>query len=196
MNKKNQLRKLLIKVRNEISENTSCHFISKKMFERLLKTIIEKKYIVKNLALYYPINNEISPLVITELISKFDFKLSLPKINKNTKVLDFLVWNADEKLQLSDFKTLVPDNSNASVFPDLILIPMLAFDKNLNRIGYGGGYYDATIKFLRKKKSFLAIGIGYDKQEINNVPISNHDQKMDLIVTDKRIIQKKGLFNI
>ena len=72
---------------------------------------------------------------------------------------------------------------------------MLAFDKKLNRIGYGGGYYDATIKFMRKKKSFLAIGLGYDKQEIVNVPILDHDQKMDLIVTEKRIIQKKGLFN-
>jgi 5-formyltetrahydrofolate cyclo-ligase len=72
---------------------------------------------------------------------------------------------------------------------------MLAFDKKLNRIGYGGGYYDATIKFMRKKKSFLAIGLGYDKQEIVNVPILDHDQRMDLIVTEKRIIQKKGLFN-
>ena len=71
---------------------------------------------------------------------------------------------------------------------------MLAFDKNFNRLGYGGGYYDATIQFLRKKKTFLAIGLGYDKQEIENVPIENHDQKMDLIVTEKRILLKKGVF--
>ena len=62
------------------------------------------------------------------------------------------------------------------------------------RDSYGGGYYDATIQSLRKNKSFLAIGLGYDKQEVENLPISNHDQKMDLIVTEKRIMLKKGLF--
>ncbi len=195
MNKKKQLRNILKKSRNKIFENTNNDFISKNLFDRLITLIFSNNFTINNIAIYYPINNEISPLKILDFNSKFEFDISLPKIKKNTKILEFLKWDGHEKLYFSDFKTLIPKNSNTLVFPDVMLIPMLAFDKNFNRIGYGGGYYDATIKFMRKKKSFLAIGLGYDKQEIKNVPILDHDQKMDLIVTEKRIIQKKGLFN-
>ena len=191
MNKKNQLRNILKKSRNKISKCTN-NFITKNIFERLIKIIFRNNLNVDNIAIYYPINSEISPLKILDLVSKFDFDISLPKIKKNSKILEFLKWDGFEKLYISDFKTLVPKKSNTIVLPDVIFIPMLAFDKKFNRIGYGGGYYDATIKFMRKKKSFLAIGLGYDKQEIVNVPILDHDQRMDLIVTEKRIIQKKG----
>ena len=65
---------------------------------------------------------------------------------------------------------------------------MVGFDKNLNRLGYGGGYYDRIIEKLMKKKKILKIGLAFSKQKINNLPISKHDKKMDYIVTEKYIL--------
>ncbi len=194
MFKKNKIRDNSKKLRQIISKKSSKNFISEKIFNKLFKLILDKTPKLENIAIYYPINNEISPLIVVDFISKFGFNLGLPKIKKDTKVIDFIKWDGYEKLYLSNFKTLVPSDANLLILPDVIFVPMLAFDKNFNRLGYGGGYYDATIQSLRKNKSFLAIGLGYDKQEVENLPISNHDQKMDLIVTEKRIMLKKGLF--
>ena len=70
-----------------------------------------------------------------------------------------------------------------------LLIPLVAFDKNLNRLGYGGGYYDRIIKFLKKKKKIITIGLAFDFQKFNSLPISKFDQKLDYIVTNKNILQ-------
>ena len=70
-----------------------------------------------------------------------------------------------------------------------MLIPLLAFDKNLNRLGYGGGYYDRLIEKLSKKKNIIKIGLAFSIQEIDKVPINMYDQKLDYIVTNKLIIK-------
>ena len=72
---------------------------------------------------------------------------------------------------------------------DVLLIPLLAFDKNLNRLGYGGGYYDRLIERLSKKKKIIKIGLALSIQEIDKVPINMYDQKLDYIVTNKHIIK-------
>ena len=194
MLKKNQIRNYSKKLRKSISKKSYVNFISQKVLSKLFKIILNNDYKLENIAIYFPINNEISPLKILDLKCKYDFNIGLPKTKYNTKILDFINWDGNEKLNVSNYKTLVPANSNFLILPDVIFVPMLAFDKNFNRLGYGGGYYDTTIQYLRKKKSFLAIGLSYDKQEVENVPIANHDQKMDLIVTEKRIMKKKGLY--
>ena len=74
------------------------------------------------------------------------------------------------------------------VYPDVVLIPMVAFDKKKNRLGYGGGYYDRMIEKLMKKKKILKIGLAFSRQQINNLPISKYDKKMDYIVTEKYIL--------
>ncbi|MDC1485755.1 5-formyltetrahydrofolate cyclo-ligase, partial [Pelagibacteraceae bacterium] len=74
------------------------------------------------------------------------------------------------------------------IYPDLILVPLVAFDKKLNRLGYGGGYYDRLIKKISKKKNFLTIGLALSVQKINNLPINKYDKKLDYIITDKYII--------
>ena len=70
---------------------------------------------------------------------------------------------------------------------DIIFVPMVGFDKNLNRLGYGKGYYDKIISKLRKSKKIFVIGLAYDNQMVRNIPTENHDEKMDIIVTDKKI---------
>ena len=78
--------------------------------------------------------------------------------------------------------------SKKLIYPDILLVPLVAFDKNLNRLGYGGGYYDRVIDKLSKKKNILKIGLAFSVQKINNVPVTKYDKKLDYIVTDKYIL--------
>ena len=76
-----------------------------------------------------------------------------------------------------------------SVYPDILLIPLVAFDQNLNRLGYGGGYYDRLIAKISKKKKIVKIGLAFSFQKVDKVPINVYDQKLDYILTNKIIIK-------
>ena len=106
--------------------------------------------------------------------------------------MDFFYWSTKEPLTINRYGIPEPI-SNEAMYPSILLVPMVAFDKNFNRLGYGGGYYDKTIFNFRKKdekktNSFLVIGLGYDKQEFKSIPIESHDEKLDIIMTEKRIL--------
>jgi len=102
--------------------------------------------------------------------------------------MDFYKWSFADPLKLSKYGIPEPETKNM-VYPDILLIPLVAFDKNLNRLGYGGGYYDRFIKKLSKKKNIIKIGLAISSQKIDNVPINTYDQKLDYIVTNKYIIK-------
>ena len=102
--------------------------------------------------------------------------------------MDFYKWSFKEPLRVNEYGIPEPD-SNALVYPDILLIPLVAFDKKLNRLGYGGGYYDRFIEKLIKRKKIIKIGLALSSQEINKVPINKHDQKLDYIITNKYIIK-------
>ena len=82
---------------------------------------------------------------------------------------------------------IIEPNKISQIIPDIIFVPMVGFDKTLNRLGYGKGYYDRTISKLRKLKKIFVIGLAYDNQMVKCIPTENHDEKMDLIITDKKI---------
>jgi 5-formyltetrahydrofolate cyclo-ligase len=71
--------------------------------------------------------------------------------------------------------------------PDILLVPLLAFDKNRNRLGYGGGFYDRTIAYLRQFQPLMAVGIAYSFQEVENVPTGTHDIALDQVVTEVNV---------
>ena len=75
------------------------------------------------------------------------------------------------------------------IYPDILLIPLVAFDKNLNRLGYGGGYYDRLIEKLSKKKNIIKIGLAFSIQKVDKVPINIYDKKLDYVVTNKYIVK-------
>ena len=102
--------------------------------------------------------------------------------------MDFYKWNFYEPLKINKYGIPEPVTKNL-VFPDILLIPLVAFDKKLNRLGYGGGYYDRLIEKLSKKKKIIKIGLALSVQRINKVPINKYDQKLDYIVTNKYIIK-------
>jgi len=111
----------------------------------------------------------------------------LPVIKNNNK-MDFYLWSFQDLLKINKFGIPEPEKIN-KVIPDVILVPLVAFDKRLYRIGYGGGYYDRYIEKFSNKKNILKIGIAHSCQKINKVPTNKFDKKLDIIITEKYIIK-------
>ena len=98
--------------------------------------------------------------------------------------MKFVVWNLFKPLKVNTFGFLDPKAKSKVIIPDLIVVPLLAFDKSKNRLGYGKGYYD---KFLKKNKNITTIGVAFSFQKYNKITTSNHDVKLDYILTEKGI---------
>ena len=103
--------------------------------------------------------------------------------------MSFKFWFKNETLSVNKFGILEPASSKKDVTPDLIIVPLISFDKYLNRIGYGKGYYDRSLKKIsKKKKKIISIGIAYSFQKCKKIPVNKHDFKLDYIFTEKGII--------
>ena len=179
---KSKLRREILKVRQKF--NTKNIQIN---FNQIIKILKKEKITNKIIGGYYPVNFEIDSLTLLKKFKKKKFNISLPVIKKNFQ-MDFHSWSFSEPLKINKYGIPEPENKNI-VYPDVLLIPLLAFDKNLNRLGYGGGYYDRLIKKLSKKKRIIKIGLAFSFQKIDKVPINVYDQKLDYIVTNKYIVK-------
>ncbi len=179
---KSKLRKKILKIRKKIDKkNISINY-------NLILNIIKKEKInIKVIGGYYPVNSEIDDLAILRKFEKNKYNISLPVIKKNFQ-MDFYRWSFSDVLKVNKYGIPEPEIKNI-VYPNILLIPLVAFDKNLNRLGYGGGYYDRLIEKLSKKKKIIKIGLAFSFQRIDKVPISAYDQKLDYIVTNKYIVR-------
>ena len=153
---------------------------------KLIKKHFSKKKII--IAGYYPSNYEVDILSFLKEASRKKFKISLPVI-KSYDSMSFKPWIFQEPLYVNKFGIVEPKNSKKDIIPDLILVPLLAFDNKLNRIGYGKGYYDRSLKKINDmKKSSIFLGIAYSFQKCRSVPVNKHDFKLDYIFTEQGII--------
>ena len=146
----------------------------------------KKNYNLKIIGGYYPINHEIDDL---EILNYFFLKgslISLPKIKKKNQ-MEFYKWNKNEPLLLNKYGIPEPDTAN-KVYPDILFIPLVAFDKELNRLGYGGGFYDRYIQKISKIKKVVKVGLAFSFQKLKTIPVNKHDKKLDIIITEKDII--------
>ena len=178
---KSKLRKKILKLR-EIENFKSIKIDIDNVFDLLKKNNLTKKCIGG----YFPVNYEIDDLEILKKFEKKKYQISLPVIKKNFD-MDFYSWSFDDPLKINQYGIPEPFLKKL-IYPDILLVPLVAFDKNLNRLGYGGGYYDRVINKLSKKKDILKIGLALSVQKINNVPVTKYDKKLDYIVTDKYIL--------
>ena len=179
---KSKLRKKILKIREK--NNKKNIQIS---FNQIIKILKKEKITKKIIGGYYPVNFEVDDLKLLEKFEKKNFDISLPVVKKNFQ-MDFYQWSFSDPLKINRYGIPEPETKNI-VYPDVLLIPLVAFDKNLNRLGYGGGYYDRLIKRLSKKKNIIKIGLALSIQRIDKVPINVYDQKLDYIVTNKYIIK-------
>ncbi len=178
---KSKLRKKILKLR-EVKNFKNIKIDFDNVFDLLKKNNLTKKCIGG----YFPVNHEIDDLEILKKLKKKKYQISLPVIKKNFD-MDFYRWSFDDPLKINKYGIPEPF-SKQLIYPDILLVPLVAFDKNLNRLGYGGGYYDRVIDKLSKKKYILKIGLALSVQKINNVPVTKYDKKLDYIVTDKYIL--------
>ena len=179
---KSQLRKKILKIREKINKkNIQINF------NQIIRIITKEKVNKKTIGGYYPVNFEVDDLELLRKFEKNKFNISLPVIKKNFQ-MDFYKWSFSDLLKINQYGIPEPETKSI-VYPDILLIPLVAFDKNLNRLGYGGGYYDRLISKIQNKKYIIKIGLALSAQEIDKVPINIYDQKLDYIVTNKYIIK-------
>ena len=152
-------------------------------FRNILNILKKEKVTGKVIGGYYPYNFEVDAIKILEKLEKQNYELSLPKIKKNS-LMDFFQWSIKDPLMINKYGIPEP-TSKKVVYPSVLLAPLVAYDKSLNRIGYGGGFYDRYIKKLKKNKKIITIGLAYSFQKVRDIPINRHDVKLDFIVTDK-----------
>ncbi|MDG1438909.1 MAG: 5-formyltetrahydrofolate cyclo-ligase [Emcibacteraceae bacterium] len=141
---------------------------------------------VKTVAGYYPIKDELDLLVTLKVLHAARFPLALPSIIEKNRPLEFRAW--DMRTQLVDGPFGTKESIEDQVVPEVILVPLLAFDAKGGRIGYGGGFYDRTLAALKEETTnTLAIGIAYEGQKLAEVPMEDYDQRLDMVVTEQNI---------
>ena len=176
------------KIRNSILK------LRKKNFNKNFKINLDKFFSflkintdMKNIGGYYPSIFEIDNLEILYLLEKKKYNISLPKIEKKNQ-MNFLKWSSNDPLKINKYG--IPEPTSAKiVFPDILIIPLVAYDNNLNRLGYGGGFYDRYIEKIEKIKKVIKIGLAFSFQKISSIPIGQYDKKLDFIVTEKEILR-------
>ena len=99
--------------------------------------------------------------------------------------MDFFNWSFKEPLIINKYGIPEP-TSNKIMYPNIFLIPLVAYDEKLYRIGYGGGYYDRYLKKIKKRKKIVTIGLAYSFQKVKKIPIKEHDMKLDFVITEKK----------
>ena len=162
-------------------------FSFNKIFFLIKKNFSKKKI---SIAGYYPSNFEVNILDFLYQANKKNIKVGLPIIKRDCKMV-FKYWIPNEPLYVNKYGILEPKKQNITFKPDIILVPLVAFDKNLNRIGYGKGYYDRALKQLSANKKILTIGIAFSFQETSIIPTNQYDYNLDCILTDRNLIYNK-----
>ena len=180
--KKSQIRKKFLKLReNKLKKINSINH------NNIIKLLKKKGIKGKIVGGYYPYNNEIDCIQILKKLEKKNYIISLPKIKKNSQ-MDFIQWSSNDPLVINKFG--IPEPSNGKIkFPDILLMPLLSFDAKLNRVGYGGGFYDRYIHRIKRKKKPLLVGLAYSFQKVKSIPINKYDKKLDFVVTERKIIE-------
>ena len=136
---------------------------------------------------YSPIRNEIDPAPLMTKLAGQGARLALPTVNARGKALTFRAWTPGDRLMMGMLGIPEPSTAAAEVVPDIMLVPLAAFDSSGHRIGYGAGHYDYTFAHLRKSKAVTGIGIAFAAQQIESIPALSHDVPLDYVLTEKRV---------
>ena len=138
------------------------------------------------MALYYPANFEINVLKLLENKYMSDKKILLPVTEKNNK-MNFFSWKKNHVLLVNNYGMLEPLKSKVKI-PNLLLVPILVFDRDKYRLGYGKGFYDRYLnKYLKKFNNILTVGVAFSFQRYHKLPRNKNDVKLDYILTEKGI---------
>jgi 5-formyltetrahydrofolate cyclo-ligase len=141
---------------------------------------------------FMPLKSEISPLPLMRKVAAAGAQLALPVVAGRGKPLIMRAYAFGDELAAGQWGIRQPKPEALEVAPDILIVPLLAFDRAGHRLGYGAGYYDMTISSLRSRKPVTAIGIAFATQEIDAVPITARDARLDLVLTEREVIDFRG----
>ena len=142
------------------------------------------------LAGFSPIGSEIDPTPVLAAMAA-DGPVALPVIEGPDRPLRFRAWTPGCEMTEGPYGAAIPATGEWIV-PEVLIVPLLAFDRRGGRLGYGGGFYDRTLERLRQRHGVLAIGFAYDAQQSDGLPVDATDQPLDMIVTETRVLQPAG----
>ena len=179
---KSKIRSKILKIRKKNSNKNLKININK--FFSFLKN---KKFNFKNFGGYYPSNYEIDDLEILYLLDKKKYNISLPIIRENNE-MDFFKWSISEPLKINKYGIPEPISLKIS-YPEILFVPIVGYDDSLNRLGYGGGFYDRYIDKIEKIKKVIKIGLAFSNQKVKTIPINQYDKKLNFIITEKEILK-------
>ena len=132
---------------------------------------------------YVDYNFELSTNSLNKYLIEKNINICLPKINSQSKEINFFKFSTGTKLIKNKYNILEPEVTNEIIFPKLVLVPLLAFNESGFRLGYGGGFYDKYFS-SQEEKDIIKVGLGFSFQKANQIPIESHDQKLDWILTE------------
>lgn len=132
---------------------------------------------------FLPIGEELDPTPLMQRLAVMGYGLCLPVMEAKGKPLLFRAWSPGDPLEEVMWGIREPRPSAPQVEPDVLLSPLLAFDRAGYRLGYGGGFYDRTLSRLRSMKPVVAIGLGFDEQKVDAVPHADYDERLDWVLT-------------
>ena len=141
---------------------------------------------------FMPLKSEISPLPLLRRLAEAGSKLALPAIAGRGKPLTMRAYAFGDDFARGQWGIREPKPEQPEVFPDVLIVPLACFDRAGHRIGYGAGYYDMTIHRLRSMKTVVAVGIAFAAQEIARVPATERDERLDLVLTEREVIDFRG----
>lgn len=133
---------------------------------------------------YWPTQDECDPRPLMTALVAQGHRLCLPTIINKNQPLEFRAYAPGDSLMMGQYAIPAPSTNAAKMMPDVVLVPLLAFDAAGQRLGYGGGYYDRTLLALRAQQKIMAIGIAYACQELFHLPAHDGDQRLDAVVTE------------
>ena len=133
---------------------------------------------------FWPFRTEMDVRPLINHLYGLGYTIALPEITLKYKPLVFREWNPRQNLIKDNFGVMCSPKTAKMKKPDWLLVPLLAFDKNGFRLGYGGGFYDITLKILKEEKNIFAVGVGFEEQMIERVPHARHDIRLDAVLTE------------
>jgi 5-formyltetrahydrofolate cyclo-ligase len=136
-------------------------------------------------AAYWPLPGELDPRPALERLAAAGHRLALPRMQAKGLPLAFHAWASDQPLIRGGFAVMQPDPAAPPAVPDVVLTPLLAFDGEGRRLGYGRGYYDHTLRALRTAGAPFVIGLAFALQEVDAVPAGPFDEPLDAVVTER-----------
>ena len=141
---------------------------------------------------FMPLKSEINPLPLLRKLAAAGARLALPAIAGRGKPLIMRAYAFGDEFARGQWGIREPKPEAPELLPDILIVPLACFDRAGHRIGYGAGYYDMTINALRAKKKVVAVGIAFAAQEIARVPATERDARLDLVLTEREVIDLRG----